>query len=68
MPKKKIPPNYEITIAIRHLCNRSRQLTFEQIEKDTGIPASWLSMFARGKISDPAYTRFVTLRDYLTKI
>lgn len=49
------------------LQTRSIQLTFEKIAKDTGLSDRWLSMFCRGKITDPSSNKIQTLYEYLAK-
>lgn len=63
---KNIPADPYIKIVLKKLTNRPHPLTLRQIEKDTGLNRMWLSLFARGKIDDPSYTKIVTLDSYLS--
>lgn len=51
--------------ALQLLQNRSVKLTLHRIAKETGLPEGWLSMFGRGKINDPSFTKLQKLYEYL---
>lgn len=59
-----IPTNI-VQETIKLLSERNHRFNWSRIEKDTGIPRGWLSMFARGKITDPSYLRLIKLYNYL---
>ena len=46
--------------------NRSRQITFRQIQTDTGLTVGWLEIFATGKMKDPGVCKVEALYVYLT--
>jgi hypothetical protein len=49
------------------VAERPRTCTFEVLSKETGIPATWLKHFARGKIDDPGVIRVEKLYVFFTK-
>ena len=49
------------------LQNRSVKLTYRKIAEDTKIAEGWLSMFGKGKISNPGIRQVQTLYEYLSK-
>lgn len=65
MIAREITPDPYIRIVLKKFLARSRLLTLRKIEKETGLNRAWLSLFAQDKISDPSYTRIVTLDNYL---
>lgn len=59
---KPLPLVHETLIKLR---SRSRLLTYEKIEEDTGLKPDWLKKFGQGKIVDPSYSKLKVLSDYL---
>lgn len=53
---------------VEMLRNRPSSLTYEQIEKDTSIPVTWLKVLARGVIEEPGVNKIETLNVYLTNV
>jgi len=49
------------------LIERPRTLTYEQIEKDTGLGVRWLQTFANGSTPNPGIVFVETLHTYLTE-
>ena len=43
-----------------------RSVTLQQIADEAGLPAAWLSAFARGEIDNPSVCRIERLWEYLT--
>jgi transcriptional regulator with XRE-family HTH domain len=65
MPKKNKVVDPEILAIINRLCNRD-DLSFKQLERRIGLPASWLQKLATGEINDPSYTKIKKLKAYFT--
>lgn len=65
MPKKNKPIDPEIAAIIYKLLNRD-DLSFTQLERRIGLPASWLQKLATGEINDPSYTKIKKLKAYFT--
>jgi len=54
---------YDTTVNM--LENRSRLITFEKIESDTGLNVRWLQALLAGKFKDPGVKKIETLFHYL---
>jgi transcriptional regulator with XRE-family HTH domain len=60
-------PDPYIQRVIEKLHNRPLKLSLRQIARDTGLTVQWISLFARGQIREPSYTRIVKLDNYLSQ-
>lgn len=50
------------------LANRPASLSLDEVAESTGLTASWLSMFLRGKIPNPGVNYIETLNVYLKNL
>ena len=59
-------PHYLVDETIALINNRSVKVQLTHIAKDTKIPVAWISLFAKGGMSDPSANRVLKLYEYMT--